>query len=186
MYTDNALRQIQDIMQETTDAMEKLFKDTREQMASEQRTVKQNQSELKSQLEDLIDTQKYIHLIEDENRRLEAKKDGTAPSRSTPSAGSAAPAAPQPEIRINKAYFEAMGIPLEEEGTSASSSRKETEEAEELSEEEREQLSRELDEEYFDWKEAGDVATGERLEAEAEGAADTGRKVFSFFGKRNK
>ncbi len=39
-------------------------------MASEKQTIKSNQSELKSQLGDPIDTQKYLHPIEEENHRL--------------------------------------------------------------------------------------------------------------------
>ena len=50
MYTDNALRSIQDIMVDANKAVEKIFTDTKKKMEEERRVVKDNQSELKSQL----------------------------------------------------------------------------------------------------------------------------------------
>lgn len=53
----------------------KIYEDAKDKMASEKQTIKSNQSELKSQLGDLIDTQKYLHLIEEENHRLRLERE---------------------------------------------------------------------------------------------------------------
>lgn len=157
MYTDNALHNIQEIMDETNRSVEKLYQDTRKQIEEQKRAVKTNQSELKSQLEDLIDTQKYLRLIEDENLRLDkAKESGIATTQEkSPYAGM------QPEIIINKEYFAQNGIPLDEEDTPAGE--------ETMSEEALKKLSQELDNEYFDWKE--------------ESPQKEEKKGFSIFGK---
>jgi hypothetical protein len=159
MYTDNALKQVQDIMKEANASIEEIYQNTRDKLSEEQRVVKSNQSELKSQLEDLIDTQKYLRLIEDENRRQQVEKD-----QGTTTAGEKSSyAAVQPEIRINKDYFIQNGIPLDE-------AESEAEAGHEMSEEELAAISAELDNEYFDWKE------GEKTE-------ESGKKGFSLFGK---
>lgn len=163
MYTDNALHNIQEIMAQTNEAVEKIYSDTKQQIEEQKRAVKTNQSELKSQLEDMIDTQKYLRLIEDENRRLAKEKEAGIPAGSpekSPYAGM------QPEIIINKDYFAQNGIPLEEE-------EQEQEQEENLmSEEEMEKLSQDLDNEYFNWKEEGEKPKKEE------------KRGFSIFGKK--
>lgn len=158
MYTDNALHNIQEIMDETNRSVEKLYQDTRKQIEEQKRVVKTNQSELKSQLEDLIDTQKYLRLIEDENLRLDKEKESGVTEKikeKSPYAGM------QPEIIINKEYFAQNGISLDEEDI--------PEKEETMSEEELKKLSQELDNEYFDWKE--------------ESPQKEEKKGFSIFGK---
>jgi hypothetical protein len=148
-------------MKEANASIEEIYQNTRDKLSEEQRVVKSNQSELKSQLEDLIDTQKYLRLIEDENRRQQVEKEkGT-----TTTGEKSSYAAVQPEIRINKDYFIQNGIPLDEAESEA-----EKESDHEMSEEELAAISAELDNEYFDWKE------GEETE-------ESGKKGFSLFGK---
>ena len=77
MYTDNALHEIQDIIQETNDQVYVLMERMRDKLRNAKDNVRTNQTELKSQLSDMIDTQKYLRLIEEENTRKakeEAKK----------------------------------------------------------------------------------------------------------------
>lgn len=147
MYTDNALNRIQDIMTEANQAIEKIYQDTKEQVDEQRRTVKTNQSELKSELEELIDTQKYLRLIEDENRRQQSEKESGSAVSGVGKASSTY-AAIQPEIKINKEYFIQNGIPLDEEEPAATSP-----EGKPMSEEELAAMAQELDREYFDWKE---------------------------------
>ena len=111
------------------------------QLKEKRQTVRDNQYELKSQLQDFIDTQKYTHLIEEENIRRAKEKEtgGDAPS----SAGSEF-VAETPEIRINEDYFRAAGIPVEDSDDG---------EANTQSESDMEALSQDLDAEYFNWKE---------------------------------
>ena len=169
MYTDNALNSIQEIMDNVNESLEKIYDDARKKMADQKTTIKANQLELKSQLGDLIDTQKYLHLIEDENRRLQLEKEkGTPVPADAPSY-----AGIQPEIRINKDYFIQNGIPLEGEDDDSLTQQELTEkDAEELTEE----MSEDLDKEYFQWK-------------ESEGKTDTDKpaetkKGFSLFGRK--
>jgi cysteinyl-tRNA synthetase len=165
MYTDNALKQVRDIMKEANASIEEIYQNTRDKLSEEQRVVKSNQSELKSQLEDLIDTQKYLRLIEDENRRQQVEKE-----KGTTTAGEKSSyAAVQPEIRINKDYFIQNGIPLDE-AESETGDETGDEVGHEMSEEELAAISAELDNEYFDWK-------------EGEEAEESGKKGFSLFGK---
>lgn len=164
MYTDNALNSIQDIIAEANREIERIYTDSKEKLEEEKHIVKTNQSELKSQLESLIDTQKYIRLIEDENQRLQMAKDkGTPTSTGTKSSY----AGVQPEIKINKEYFIQNGIPFEDDGDEEEASREEK-----LSDEEIATLSQDLDKEYFEWK-----------EDEKEGKTGEEKKSFSLLGK---
>lgn len=164
MYTDNALRSIQDIMTDANKAVEKIFADTKKQMEEQKRTVKMNQSELKSQLGDLIDTQKYLRLIEDENHRLQQQKEKGSEGEGYTS--TTTHISVQPEIRINKEYFLQNGIPLDDEdGLEGADS-----DTKQLSEEELAAMAQELDNEYFEWKDGDNQQEEEK-------------KGFSFLGK---
>lgn len=174
MYTDNALNEIQEIMKDTSQAIEQIYQDTKNRMKEEARTVKTNQLDLKSQLEDLIDTQKYIHLIEDENRRLQMEKDLKATGKDKKETKERSPyAGVQPEIKINTDYFIQNGIPLDDEDSKESEKAESVSvEGKQLSEEEIAALSQDLDNEYFDWK------------GEDEEGSDSEKRGFSLFGKK--
>ena len=167
MYTDNALNDIQQIIDDAGSAIAKIYENAKEQMASEKRTIKANQSELKSQLGDLIDTQKYLRLIEDENRRLQIEREKGGKSEhvqaDTPSYANV-----QPEIRINKDYFVQNGIPLDDDAEEKPTN-------EELTEKEAAALSEDLDKEYFAWKESEDTE---------EKKPEEGKGFFSLFGRK--
>lgn len=74
MYTDNALARIGDIMKKATEEVEDIFHETEESLKKERQEIKSNQLDLKGQLQELIDTQKYLRLIEEENRRIASEK----------------------------------------------------------------------------------------------------------------
>lgn len=170
MYTDNALHRIQDIMKETNRSLEEIYQETRDRISKEQQIVRRNQSELKSQLEEFIDTQKYLHLIEEENHRQQLEN-GKEESRGYSGSRETSPyAGLQPEIKINKDYFIQNGIPLEEEEEQSDVR------SQEQSEEEQEALARELDEEYFAWKEEEDAEKEEE-------SSEKEKKGFSLFSK---
>ncbi len=171
MYTDNALHEIQEIMEEATHAIEGIYTDTKSRIEEERRLVKRNQSELKSQLNDLIDTQKYLRLIEDENHRLRLEKERKEAVGRTEEGEDSPYASVRPEIKINKDYFLQNGIPLDDPEDAGDKDESGSNQADGLSEEEMEALSRDLDREYFDWKDKEDA------EPEKE------KKGFSLFGK---
>lgn len=162
MYSDEALRRVQDIMQDAADSFAEICRKMNEALAQEKSAVHRDQRELRSHLEDLRDTNKYMQLIEERNKqilkeRIKAKKEEEQPS---------VYAQIKPEIKINEEYFERAGIPLVEE------------EPEEIPDEEPEAVQAEikvnLDAEYFKWKE--EEQPGESDDRKSE--------KHSLFGKR--
>lgn len=145
IYSDQALAEICDIIDRTKESLDSFHEDMIHQLKEKRQTVKDNQYELKSQLQDFIDTQKYTHLIEEENirRAKEKETEGDVPQ----SSGSEFVAA-TPEIKINEDYFRAAGIPVESGESDGADNTK--------SEADLEALSQDLDAEYFNWKDGGD------------------------------
>ena len=136
MYTDQALDSIQDIIKESQDSIAKIYEDANKRISQEARDVKHNQLELKSHLNDLIDTQKYLKLIDDENmRKLKEQNEGSEEEFDAPKYAAA-------EVRIDKEYFARNGIAYEDE-----------EESIDNSQEENLISSDDLDAEYFKWQE---------------------------------
>ena len=111
MYTDNALLQIQKQIDEANERVKEILQDTDQKLQDQKQKVRTNQTELKGNLQDLIDTEKYLNLIEDENRRRareEAKikeKAGYAAIDAS-SQETALYADMKPEIHVNPAYFQ--------------------------------------------------------------------------------
>jgi len=136
MYTDEALNRIQDIMKEASASVEAIYSEMGRKLKDEQQTIKSNQLELKSQLQDLRDTEKYIKLIEARNREIEKEKENGKPLEERESN---IYANRQTEIKINQEYFEKMGIPLEE--------------PEEEQQDDEIDIKIDLDADYFQWKE---------------------------------
>lgn len=162
MYSDEALRRVQDIMQDAADSFTEICRKMNEALEQEKSAVHRDQRELRSHLEDLRDTNKYMQLIEERNKqilkeRAKAKKEEEQPS---------VYAQIKPEIKINEEYFERAGIPLVDE------------EPEEIPDEETEAVQAEvkvnLDAEYFKWKE--EEQPGE--------SGDRKTEKHSLFGKR--
>lgn len=113
MYTDEALNETQEIMREAKASVKKIYKEMEVKLKEQEQLIRRNQSELKSQLQDLVDTEKYLKLIDDRNKEIKkekAEKEGK-PVVKEPSIY----ANRQTPIRINKEYFESHGIPLEED-----------------------------------------------------------------------
>ena len=109
LYTNDALGRIQNIMQDAMDSFQKACRNAVDRMEAEKNLVRSNQSELQGQLTDLHETDKYLEIIEDTNRRLareKAAQDGE-PEEKSPYANI------KPEIRINPEYFERIGVPLD-------------------------------------------------------------------------
>lgn len=108
IYTDDALSRIQLIMEDANKSVQKIFHQMNKELDSEKTRVRQNQSELKEQLRDFADTDKYLKVIDIQNQEREQefrekieKKKGKRIQNEGKSYS-----AIQPEIKINKAYFE--------------------------------------------------------------------------------
>lgn len=164
LYTDEALKRVQYIMQEAMESVKGVYDTMQESFEAEKRKVSSNQLELKGSLQDLRDTDKYMQIIEERNKRL-AKEIAEEKEELPPPAY----AGVKPEIKINEAYFIEHGFSLEPE----------EEQPEEKEEKITAEVSVNLDSEYFKWKEreANSKADGE--------IADIKRsEKKSIFGKR--
>lgn len=136
LYTDEALRRAQDIMQEASDSVKEVFNKMNEELKKEKDTMHRDQSELKGYLQDLVDTGKYLKLIEDRNKEIRKEKNSEKKQIEKSSF-----TAVKPEIKINPEYFEKTGVSLEEEVPK------------ETGETAIPEVNIHLDAEYFHWKE---------------------------------
>lgn len=164
MYTDEALRRVQDIMEDAAESVKKVYEKMSLELQKEKANVHKDQMELKSHLEDLRDTNKYLNLIEERNKQIEKERAKAKDEPEQPLSY----ASIKPEIKINAEYFEKAGISMVED------------EMEEVPEEKMEPVAAEvkvnLDAEYFKWKE--DAGEGEQTEKRSERS--------SLFGKIRK
>ncbi len=163
LYTNEALKRVQMIMQDTMGEVQNIYTKLQQDMEKELYQVKAHQTDLSGYLQDLSDTNKYLQIIEERNRKLakeraEEKEEAPMPSY----------ADVKPEIRINEAYFREHGISLEEEETIP----------EEKIEKVTAEVSVNLDSEYFKWKER--EANGENVK---DIKKPERKPLFSRFGK---
>ena len=114
LYTNEALSRMQYIMQDAIDHFELACNEAKELLEEEKRTVRSNQSELKGQLQDFRDTEKYLNLIRSANKEIEKERERER--KEEQEAEKAHYSDSKPEIKINPAYFERIGVPLDEEG----------------------------------------------------------------------
>lgn len=118
MYTDDALSRIQNIMEDANKSVQRIFRKMSEELTDEKDQIRQNQSELREQLQDFADTQKYLKLIEENNQQrekeLREKIEKTKGKRIQNEGKSYS--AIQPEIKVNKAYFDQTGRHYDENG----------------------------------------------------------------------
>lgn len=187
MYSDRSLVEVENGIDAAVEQMNAVHEELLARMEEKKQEVRRNRLELKGTLSDLIDTQKYIHLIEDENARLAKAKAAGMPT------GYAEDEAPmyadvQPEIIVNQDYFQETGTPMDDIGEGASNVRivsakgEDTEAPEDatktpLTEEQIKAMSEDLDNDYFNWKD------GQESTDSGEGKK---KKSFPFFGKKDK
>lgn len=114
MYTDEALNHVQAIMDESTEQIRAIQDAMIKDLEEKKQIVRTNQLELKSQLQDLVDTEKYLSLIEERNKEIEREKEKHG-RRSGAAKEKDQFADVKTEIRINKEYFRNAGIELEED-----------------------------------------------------------------------
>ena len=113
MYMDEALGSIQDIMKNAAEEVAKIYSDVDEKMKQETRRVKTNQSELKSQLQDLVDTEKYLRLIEERNKEIQKRKSaGFKEEKEEVSIY----ANRQTEIKVDQEVIQRLGLAVAEDG----------------------------------------------------------------------
>ena len=145
MYTDEALNRVQDIMKEADLAVSEIYSKMNFELKEQQKLMKHNQLELKSTLQDLVDTEKYLKLIEERNREIRRKKENEKPIEEREKN---IYANRQTEIKINQQYFDKMGISLNESAE---------EESTEVNDTPNVDIRVDLDADYFQWKEGKEV-----------------------------
>lgn len=114
MYTDEALHSVQDIMKEARESFQKIYMDMDKRLDEQAKLVQANQTELKGQLSDLLDSEKYLKLIEERNKEIEkekAKKEGAPVEQPKPSIY----ANRQTEIKVNTEVLRQLGLSNGEE-----------------------------------------------------------------------
>ncbi|WP_455720518.1 hypothetical protein [Agathobacter sp.] len=111
MYTDEALSRVRDIINETNESLEQLCRNMREKIADQEHIVKTNQLELKGQLQDLSDTEKYLKIIEDRNREIQRQKDAGKPiEEQVIDNDKSIYANRQTEVKVNTDYLRKLGL----------------------------------------------------------------------------
>ena len=144
-------------MDEANESVKAVYDSMGEKLANERKLVSGDKLELKSLLQDLKDTDKYMGIIEERNKKIaKEKKWKEEDTESSPYA------AVKPEIKINRDYFEQLEEPEEEQ-------------PEEKTEKAAPEISVNLDSEYFKWKEQ------EGKEEDSEDEKQPEKK--GFFGK---
>ncbi|NBH13431.1 hypothetical protein D3Z36_04395 [Lachnospiraceae bacterium] len=111
MYTDDAINRICHIMEDANESVQKIFRKMNTEMEQERERVRHNQLELTGQLQDFADTQKYIKIIEEINKKLERERLEEVTERKEKRIQNEGKSysAVQPEVRVNQAYFERTG-----------------------------------------------------------------------------
>ena len=113
MYTDEALNHIQAIMEESTEQIREVQNAMIQDLEEKKQIVRTNQLELKAQLQDLVDTEKYLSLIEERNKEIEREKRKNGRRFDQPKEKGQFEDV-KTEIRINREYFRNAGIEPEE------------------------------------------------------------------------
>lgn len=111
MYTDDAINRICHIMEDANEMVKRIFHKMNSEMEEERERVRHNQLELTSELQDFADTQKYIKIIQEINKRMERERLEQIQEKKEKRIQNEGKtfAAVQPEIRVNQAYFERAG-----------------------------------------------------------------------------
>lgn len=182
MFSDRSLNELISEIDSAKSEIDKIHEDLLKKLSDEKSQIKENQLDLKASFQALIDTQKYMRLIDDENERIRKEKEAGKPEKSSlddkPSYADVVP-----EIKVNQEYFEKTGQAFPDEDKEKDTSLEATEEgkkensSEEIESGDSKEISEDLDKEYFDWKES--------KEDKADLAKEKAKKKgFALFGKK--
>lgn len=189
MYMDETLNRMQDIMQEADKKVGAIYQEIKEQMEKEEQELRTNKSELKGQLQDLVDTEKYLKIIEERNREIEKEKmEGRPEYEQEKREEKAIYANRQTDIKINQEYLDKLGLSVPEEPVEEAEKVPEEPEVQapvmvEDDDEELKQLEAELrvnlDADYFKWK---DEQEEQEAAEEKEKSAGFQNKIKNLIG----
>lgn len=114
LYTEEALNHLNVMVDEADATVDRMYREFCRNIKQQQETIRENQLELKSQLQLLADTEKYLKLIEERNREIERERAEKKGRKTLESFGEKHMVI-KPEIKINEEYFRKAGIPFEKE-----------------------------------------------------------------------
>lgn len=114
LYTEEALNHLNVMVDEADATVDRMYREFRKNIKQQQETIRENQLELKSQLQLLADTEKYLRLIEERNREIERERAEKKGRKTLENFGEKHTVI-KPEIKINEEYFRKAGIPFEKE-----------------------------------------------------------------------
>ena len=109
LYTDDALAEVQRKLDDALRTGRKIWMSFSDRMEEEQKRIRDDQMTLREQLQDLKDSEEYLGIVEErraKREKLEKEKQETNQEKKIQNEAKHYPAATQPEIRVNKAYFE--------------------------------------------------------------------------------
>lgn len=154
MYTDEALNRVQEIMKEADESISEIYNKMNFQLKEQEKRIKSNQLELKATLQDLVDTEKYLKLIEERNREIKKQKESGKPLEEREKN---IYANRQTEIKINQEYFEKMGISMDGEIDQP---------VEDAIDAPQVDIKVDLDADYFQWKEGKEIEKKDKASKE--------------------
>lgn len=102
------------MVDEADATVDRMYREFQKNIKMQQETIRENQLELKSQLQLLADTEKYLRLIEERNREIERERAEKKGRKTLENFGEKHTVI-KPEIKINEEYFRKAGIPFEKE-----------------------------------------------------------------------
>mgnify|MGYP007099695484 CR=1 FL=1 len=111
IYTDDALNKVHHLITEAMVSSGRILSQLAENLESEQRKVKEDQLELREQLQDFKDSKKYMAMMEECNREREKqKKEPKTQDKKIQNEAKHYGMKVKPEIKVNPAYFERRGL----------------------------------------------------------------------------
>lgn len=156
LYTDEALVRAQEIMKNAQQSVKELLAKTDEELKSRREVLRENQSELRSQLQDMVDTEKYLKLIEERNKELEREKQEKQEGKDAYTRERHREKSlyedRKTEIKVNPEYFEKIGQPLEETSAEEETATEDETAPASGKKEKGPKITVDLDAEYFKWK----------------------------------
>lgn len=164
IYTHDALNLVQNLMEKAISDSREIWRKLILDMENEKHQVHKDQAELREQLQDYKDSNKYLVMLEECNREREKqeKKASGEPEKKIQNEAKHYSMRGAPEIKVNPAYFHRRGMEVPGEETPVTGK---TEAAAESSENEFADITMvegaktapvevhvDLDSEYFKWK----------------------------------
>lgn len=113
LYTEEALNRTWEMVHNTNESMQQLYEQMNNKVKEQEKLIKKNQLELKATLQDLVDTEKYLTIIEDRNREIQKQKEAGREKKEILREKNIY-ANRQTEIKVNTEYLEKMGYSIDE------------------------------------------------------------------------